>query len=140
MRDYTTNIAKQLGDHSYLPVHFISCLANQRVHQIMERVVELCQQMSKRIDKAELNLALEKIINAHPPHLKGTNIPDPTFHDASQAYGTPPTLIVRCNCARAVISSYRRYMVHGFRRELGFTHVPLRMVLKGRRREVSELA
>lgn len=140
MRDYTENIAKQLGDHSYLPVHFVSCLENQRVHKIMERVVELHEQMSKRIDKVELNLALEKIIGAHPPHLKGTNIPDPTFHDVTQAYGTPPTLIVRCNCARAVISSYRRYMVHGFRRELGFTHVPLRMVLKGRRREVSELA
>ncbi len=140
MRDYKENLARQLGDHAYLPVHFLSCLENKRVHQIMECVVELQEQMSKRIDKAELNMALEKIISAHPPHLKGTNIPDPTFHDATQAYGTPPTLIVRCNCARAVIPAYRRYMVHGFRRELGFTHVPLRMVLKGRRREVKELA
>ena len=140
MRDYEVNIKKKLGDLSYLPVHFISCLENYRVHKLMERVLELREQMNKRIDKAELNLALEKIISAHPPHLKGNNIPDPTFHDAIQAFGTPPTLIVRCNCARAVITSYKRYMVHGFRRELGFTNVPVRVILKGRRREVSQLA
>lgn len=140
MRDYQTNIINRLGDLAYLPVHFVSCLENYRVHKIMERIVELREQLNKRIDKVELNLALTKIIETHPPHLKGNNIPFPEFHDALQAYGVPPTLIVRCNCARAVISSYRRYMVHGFRRELGFTNVPLRLVLKGRRREVSELA
>ena len=138
-RDYEANLEKQLGDHSYIPAHFISCLTNQRVHKIMDRVVELVQQMTKRVEKPELNLVLEQIISTHPPHLKGTNILDPRFHNAIQAYGTPPTIVVHCNCARAVISSYRRYMVHRLRRDLGFEKVPLRLILKGRRREVSDL-
>ncbi len=139
MRDYENNLRKQLGDHSYLPMHFISCLENQRVHKIMDRVVELSEQMRKRIEKDELKATLDSILMKHPVHLKGTNILEPEFHSAVQAPGLPPTIVVRCNCARAVITSYRRYMVHAFRRELGLESVPLRLILKGKRREVSEL-
>lgn len=139
IRDYKKNLAKQLGDHAYLPVHFSSCLKNQRVHGIMERILELREQMSQSFEKEELNEALERIVNKHPPHLKGNNIMNPEFYSAAQSMGAPPTIIVRCNCARALITSYRRYMVHGFRRELGFDNVPVRLILKGKRRQVREL-
>lgn len=139
MTHYKENIAKQLGDHAYLPVHFVSCLTNQRVHGILEKVEELVGQFTKRVNKEELNLALEKIIAAHSPHLKGVVHHEPRFHDAVQAKGTPPTLVIRCNCAKSVMPAYRRYLCHRLRKDLGFNSIPLRLVLRGRRKEHSEL-
>ncbi|MBI2603767.1 MAG: ribosome biogenesis GTPase Der [Deltaproteobacteria bacterium] len=133
IRDVETSLRRQLGDLAYIPIHFISCLENQRVHKILARVEELSQQFMLKFPEEDLQAALETITNQRSPDVKGTSRKPVLFFSLRQAPQTPPKFVLTCTRAKHIKESYRRFISNGLRRQLGLTQVPMELVLKSKR-------
>ncbi len=132
-KDYAHNLQKGvLQDRSFIPVHFISCLSNQRVHQVMAKVEALYRQSNKKVPTSQINTALAKIVAQHGPQLIKSFTKRPKFYYISQVEVAPPTLVVMCNVSKGIQVSYVRYLVNGLRRELGFEQVPIRLIFRSK--------
>ncbi|MDD9951534.1 MAG: ribosome biogenesis GTPase Der [Zetaproteobacteria bacterium] len=133
---YTENLHHgPLADMAYIPVHFMSCLENQRVHKIWDKISRLRQEQMTKSSTARVNEALQQMISRHTPHLIKKYSKRVKFYYATQVSCTPPTIVVKCNVAGEVRDSYKRYMLHAFRRDLNMKHVPIQLVLRGKEDE-----
>ena len=97
------------------------------VHGLVEQVAV---QFNHRIPTSELNRGLEAFVAKHPPAMIGGH--RLKFYYAAQSAVRPPTFVIFSNRPEAVHFSYQRYLVNCFREQFGFTHVPLRLLFKGR--------
>jgi len=134
VRDYKHTIYNYaLKDAHYIPIHFASCLENQRVHKIMGMVEEIKAQTERRVNTAAVNEALEKMVKAHTPHLIERSGKRFKFYYATQVEKSPPTIVIQCNRADDVMESYKRYIMKCFRQELGFTNIPFRIFYRNKK-------
>jgi GTP-binding protein len=131
-RNYEKNIKLIFQDNSYIPVVFISCLENQRVHKILGVVDHLLAQTSTRIPTARINEALQTMIAEHTPQLIRKYNKRVKFFYATQVRANPPTIVVKCNISDEIQTSYKRYMLNKFRDILGFDQVPVRLLFRGK--------
>ena len=133
-RNYAKNIReKYLKDITFVPVAFVSCLRNQRVHQLMGQIAELCSQSAKKAGTAQVNQCLQKMVLRHSPQLIKQYGKRIRFYYATQVTHSPPTLVVMCNVADDIQPSYKRYMLRNFRNDLGFANVPVRIFFRGKK-------
>ena len=133
-RDYTRFLYENhLKDSSFIPVHYISCKSNQRVHQIMAKVEDLIQQSSLKSSTAKVNVSLEKMVARHSPQIIKKYSKRTKFYYATQVRTQPPTIVVKCNIAQELQVSYKRYMLKNFRNDLGFNDVPVRLLFRGKK-------
>jgi GTP-binding protein len=138
-RDYAKNIRETvLKDSRFLPVIFISCLENQRVHKLLGEVARLRDMYRKRVATAPLNAALAKIVHDHTPQLSKKLSKRVKFYYATQVRIEPPTIVVKCNIHEEIQESYKRYMTHKFRELLGFEDIPIRILFRGKSEEKKE--
>lgn len=132
-RDYEYSIHHHaLKDLAFMPIHFVSCLENQRVHKILALVEDIASQYNKRAKTAQVNEALSDMVQAHSPHLIERSSKRLKFYYATQIESSPPTIILQCNRAEDIKESYKRYMLKCFRQTLGFDKIPLRLVFKNK--------
>jgi GTP-binding protein len=148
----TSNTAKEYTDFlrykmkllSWVPVLYVSCLENQRIHNIMQMVEMIIGQYERRIDTRSVNESLHKMAHDHTPALIKKTSKRVKFYYGTQVRSAPPTLLVFCNVAREIQEGYKRYMINRFRDELGFTDVPLRLIFRSkedqRKRKQDEIA
>lgn len=133
IRDYTNTIREVgLKNLAYIPILFISCAENQRVHNIMATVESVAETSIKRADTASVNRALQQIIETHSPQLIRAHGKRMKFFFATQVEISPPTIVVKCNVADEIQESYKRFMIHQFREILGFDNVPVRLIFRGK--------
>ena len=131
-RDYESDIKLKLKSLAHVPVLFVSCLANQRVHKIMQVVESLAAASSKRASTRALNEALRKIVFEHTPALIRAYGKRPKFYYATQVTINPPTIVVFCNVASDIQESYKRYMMNRMRELLEFGETPIRIIYRGK--------
>jgi GTP-binding protein len=148
----TSNTAKEYTDFlrykmkllSWVPVLYVSCLENQRIHNIMQMVEMIVSQYERRVDTRSVNESLHKMAHDHTPALIKKTSKRVKFYYGTQVRSAPPTLLVFCNVAREIQEGYKRYMINRFRDELGFTDVPLRLIFRSkedqRKRKQEEIA
>lgn len=146
-KEYTEFLRYKLKLLSWVPVLYVSCLENQRVHGIMQLVENLVGQFERRVDTRTVNQALHAMAHDHTPALIRSTSKRVKFYYGTQIRSAPPTLLVFCNVARDIQEGYKRYMINRFREELGFTDVPLRLIFrskedqkKRKQEEISRLA
>lgn len=133
MRDYERNIRRQLGDLSFIPVHFVSSLTNYRVHKTLELIAELTAEAAKRVERRVLEETLRQIVAANPPTLAGVHKRPITFQYIKQTEVMPPTLSIRCNRAEKIKTAYQRYLRKRLKHECGWHRVPIRLILQGKK-------
>jgi GTP-binding protein len=148
----TSNTAKEYTDFlrykmkllSWVPVLYVSCLENQRIHNIMQMVEMIVGQFERRVDTRSVNEALHRMAHDHTPALIKKTSKRVKFYYGTQVRTSPPTLLVFCNVAREIQEGYKRYMINRFRDELGFSDVPLRLIFRSkedqRKRKQEEIA
>lgn len=131
LKNYTNNIKERyLKDLSFIPLAFVSCLENKRVHSILEQVKNLIQQNNHKAPTARINESLERIVSTHSPHLVKKFAKRIKFYYATQIASNPPTIIIKANAAKEIQESYKRYMLKTLRKDLGFTQVPVKMIIQ----------
>ncbi|MCX6125243.1 MAG: ribosome biogenesis GTPase Der [Proteobacteria bacterium] len=146
-RNYTDFLRDRLSLLSWVPVIYVSCLENQRVHKIMQLVEEISEKFAKRADTRSVNNALRKMVYEHTPALIKATSKRVKFYYATQVRTSPPSILIFCNVAREIQEGYKRYMINRFREDLGFDDVPLRLIFRAkeeanrrRQEEVDKLA
>jgi GTP-binding protein len=131
-KEYTQAIYNEMQMASFVPVIYVSCLENQRVPRIMEQVEILAGSYRKRVGTSAINAAMKKIVHEHTPALIRNHSKLVKFYYATQVKASPPTIVVKCNLSEEIQESYKRYMQNRFREELGFGHIPLHLLFRGK--------
>jgi GTP-binding protein len=115
---------------SFVPFLFTSALTGQRVTRVLDQIMEVDAERSKRITTSQVNNTLEALIaRRQPPQAAGREV---KLHYATQIEVAPPTIAVFGNHTELLAEHYVRYLHNGFREAWGFTGNPLRIVLKRR--------
>jgi len=131
-KEYTEFLRYKMKLLSWVPVLYVSCLENQRIHQIMQMVENVMAQFERRVDTRLVNNSLHAMAHDHTPALIRKTSKRVKFYYGTQVRAAPPTLLVFSNVAREIQEGYKRFMINRFRADLGFTDVPLRLIFRSK--------
>jgi len=111
-----------------LPVLTVSAVTGKGIDQLLKVAFESREAWSKRISTGQLNRWFERAIETNPPPAPGGKRIKLRY--MTQAKTRPPGFILFGTRVDQLPESYRRYLVNGIRRDLGFGAVPVRLTLR----------
>jgi GTP-binding protein len=111
-----------------VPLITVSGFTGRGVDQLIEAAFETREAWSRRVGTGELNRWFERALEANPPPAPGGKRIKLRY--LTQARTRPPTFVLFGTRVDQLPESYRRYLINGIRRELGFGGVPVRMNLR----------
>ena len=112
----------------FVPFVFTSAKTGQRVTRILDIVLEVETERSKRISTSQVNSKLEELVaRRQPPQAAGREV---KLNYATQVETTPPMIAVFGNNPDLVQEHYIRYLHNGFREAWGFKGSPLLVVMR----------
>ncbi len=130
MKEYTKNIRKELIYLSYAPVLFISVLTGQRVNKIMDKVIDVEAECSKRVPTGVLNtLVSDAVLMNQPPSDKGKKL---KIYYATQVAVKPPLFSFKINDRELMHFSYARYLENKIREGFGFEGTSIKFVYRAK--------
>lgn len=113
---------------AFVPFLFTSALTGLRVNRVLDVIVEVAAERTKRIATAEVNDTLGQLVaRRQPPQAAGREV---RLMYATQVAVAPPTFAVFGNHPDLVQEHYVRYLHNGFREAWGFRGNPVRIVLR----------
>jgi GTP-binding protein len=111
-----------------LPVLTVSARTEKGLDALIAAAFELRKAWSKRVPTAELNRWFDTALAANPPPAPGGRRIKLRY--ITQAKTRPPGFVMFGTRLDEIPESYRRYLVNGIRRDLGFQAVPVRLTLR----------
>ena len=130
---YRDEINYRLSFLEFAPIVFISAATGHGLRKLMQTAARVVQGYRKKISTSALNQALQRIVRAHTPPLSHGRVVK--FYYGTQTRTSPPTFALFVNRPSAVLESYKKYLVHQLRADLGLEHAPIRLDLRARREE-----
>jgi GTP-binding protein len=113
---------------AFVPFLFTSAKTGLRVTRVLDVILEVAAERTKRITTSEVNERLgELVARRQPPQASGREV---RLMYATQVDIAPPTFAVFGNHPDLVQEHYVRYLHNGFRESWGFTGNPVRIVLR----------
>ncbi|KUR78085.1 ribosome biogenesis GTPase Der [Novosphingobium sp. FSW06-99] len=114
-----------------VPLIAVSARTGKGIDALLGAAFELRDAWSKRVPTAALNRWFDSALSANPPPApSGRRI---KLRYITQAKTRPPGFILFGTRLDQLPESYRRYLINGIRRELGFDAVPIRLTLRSAR-------
>lgn len=125
---YVKDIKDTIKFMDYAPIIFVSAITGQRVTKIFDIVESVLNQYTKRVNTAELNSVVRKIVESKPlpRHQHRAN----TVNYITQVSVAPPTFVFFVREPRAVHFSYRRFLANQIREAFGFDQTPIRIIFR----------
>jgi GTP-binding protein len=112
----------------FVPFLFTSAKTGQRVNRVLDLILEVAAERTKRITTSEVNDRLgELVARLQPPQASGREV---KLMYATQVDVAPPTFAVFGNHPDLVQEHYVRYLHNGFRESWGFRGNPVRILLR----------
>ena len=111
-----------------MPLIAVSAATGKGIDQLIDAAFETREAWSKRVTTGQLNRWFERAIEANPPPAPGGRRIKLRY--VTQAKTRPPGFILFGTRVDQLPESYRRYLVNGIRRELGFGAVPVRLTMR----------
>ncbi len=107
----------------YAPIITISALTKQRVHKIMDKILEINENFSQRISTSKLNRVIELAQRRHHlPSVKGKII---RLYYVTQYDIRPPRIALVMNRPEGLHFTYRRYLTNQLRNAFNFEGTPV---------------
>jgi GTP-binding protein len=132
---YRDEVNYRLSFLDFAPIAFISAATGHGVRKLLQIAVSVVQAYRRKVSTSALNQALQRIVRAHtPPLSQGRSV---KFYYGTQTRTSPPTFALFVNRPSAVKESYKKYLIHQLREDLGLEHAPIRLDLRPRREEKS---
>jgi GTP-binding protein len=122
-------LAEGLAQAPGVPLLTVSAATGKGIDALLQAAFETRETWSRRVSTGQLNRWFEEAVEANPPPAPGGKRIKLRY--ITQVASRPPTFVVFGNRTDAVPESYRRYLVNGLRRELGFGGVPIRLTMRG---------
>ncbi len=111
-----------------VPLLTISAFTGRGVDQLLAAAFEVRQSWCTRVSTGILNRWFERAVDANPPPAPGGKRIKLRY--ITQTRIRPPGFVIFGSRVDQLPESYRRYLVNGIRRELGFGAVPVRLMLR----------
>lgn len=136
VEDFEEYVRKELKGLSWAPIAFMAAKDGFNVNEVLDLAFELFEQASTRVPTGELNRFIERISeNLHPTSKGGKH---GRIYYAAQVKANPPTIVLVVNHPDLFTETYERYLLNRIREELPFPEVPIKLILRSRKR--AELA
>ena len=115
----------------FVPFLYVSAKTGQRVVKLLDLILEVAEQRSKRVATAEVNQVLAELTDRQQP-------PQPVGESVRLLYATqigtaPPRFAIVSNRPEAIPEAYTRYLANGFREAWQFTGSPLTLKFRRKR-------
>ncbi|HEC1873820.1 TPA: ribosome biogenesis GTPase Der [Campylobacter jejuni] len=108
---------------AYAPVISVSALSGKRVHVLLDKILQIFENFTQKIQTSKFNTLIENATRAHPlPHDYGKLV---KIYYAVQYDLAPPKIALIMNRPKALHFSYKRYLQNQIRKEFNFEGVPL---------------
>lgn len=111
-----------------VPLLTISAETGKGIDQLLKAAFEVREAWSQRVSTGVLNRWFEAAIEKNPPPAPGGKRIKLRY--VTQIKTRPPSFVIFGTRVDQLPESYRRYLVNGIRRELGFGSVPVRLTLR----------
>ena len=111
-----------------VPLLAVSARTGKGLDQMLSAAFEIRAAWSKRVATSALNRWFDDALAANPPPAPGGRRIKLRY--ITQARIRPPSFVMFGTRLDQLPESYRRYLVNGIRRELGFEAVPIRLTLR----------
>lgn len=111
-----------------VPLITISAATGKGIDLLMKVAFETREAWSQRVSTGQLNRWFETAIENNPPPAPGGKRIKLRY--VTQIKSRPPSFVIFGTRVDQLPESYRRYLVNGIRRDLGFGAVPVRLTLR----------
>ncbi len=111
-----------------VPLLSVSARTGKGLDQLIGAAFSIRDAWSKRVPTAGLNRWFDDALAANPPPAPGGKRIKLRY--ITQAKTRPPSFVMFGTRLDMLPESYRRYLINGIRRELGFEAVPIRLTLR----------
>jgi GTPase len=111
-----------------VPLLTISAATGKGIDQLMQAAFDTRAAWSQRVTTGALNRWFEDAVEKNPPPAPGGKRIKLRY--ATQIKTRPPSFVIFGTRVDQLPESYRRYLVNGIRRDLGFGAVPVRLTLR----------
>ena len=108
-----------------VPLLAVSGMTGKGIDQILAAAFEIRQIWSRRVSTGELNRWFEQAVENNPPPAPGGKRIKLRY--ITQVNTRPPSFVIFGTRVDQLPESYKRYLVNGLRKELGFGAVPVRL-------------
>ena len=133
---FTEDIYDELGFLQFAPILFASALTKQRIHRLADMLKFVSEQQYRRVSTGTLNQLLQDAQTVNPVPSRNGRIPK--IYYMTQASVKPPTFILFVNEPELIHFSYMRFLENRLRESFGFEGTPIRLVLRGKKRDDEE--
>lgn len=114
----------------HCPKLMISAKTGRNVEKIFSEIDKVTEESIKRITTHQLNTFVANALQRnHPPMINGKRL---RIYYMAQVGTTPPKFVMFVNYPDRMTDAYKRYLHNQFRKEYGFSGVPILMHLKGK--------
>ena len=114
-----------------IPLLTVSGKTGKGIDTLLKAAFEVRDAWSRRVGTGELNRWFEEAVEKNPPPAAGGKRIKLRY--ITQVSSRPPTFVLFGNRTDELPESYRRYLVNGIRRDLGFGAVPVRLTARSSR-------
>lgn len=118
-------LARSFPSLSHIPIAGITAKNGRNVKKLINLSQSVYKQSRRRVSTGRFNRALKKAIEKSPPPAK--NRKRPKIFYGSQIGIEPPTFVFKCNDARLIDDTWKRYLISTLREELGFHEIPVKV-------------
>ena len=120
---FTEKVRSRFKFLHYAPIITISALTKQRVHRIMDKILEINDNFSQRIGTSKLNRVIELAQRRHHlPSVRGKII---RIYYVTQYDIRPPRIALVMNRPEGLHFTYRRYLTNKLREAFNFEGTPV---------------
>ena len=128
MKEWKEFLEKKLAPFNDIPIIFTSVLNKQRILDVLQTAIRVCNSRSRRIPTSELNDFILPIIEATPPPtVKGKYI---RIKYAMQLPTPTPQFAFFCNLPQYIRENYRRFLENHIREQYDFSGVPIQIYFR----------
>jgi GTP-binding protein len=129
---YEEYFRKELGGLRFSPISFMSAKEGLNLKGTLDLALELHEQANTRVGTGKLNRIVKGLLEARGPSNRLGQ--EAKVYFASQVKTAPPTLVLVVNDPDLFTNNYERFMMNRLREVLPFDEVPIRLILRARKR------
>lgn len=111
-----------------VPLLTISAETGRGIDQLLQAAFDVREAWSQRVPTSRLNRWFEEALERNPPPAPGGRRIKLRY--VTQIKTRPPSFVIFGTRVDQLPESYRRYLVNGIRKDLGFGAVPVRLTLR----------
>ena len=125
---FEKQIRERIAPNNDVPILFTSVLKKQRIVQVLEKSMEVCENRRRRIPTSELNEVMQQVIDDNPPPIVKDKVVRIKY--MMQLPTDTPAFVFFCNLPQYIREDYKRFLENKIRSTWNFTGAPVEIFFR----------